>query len=166
MRYLGKTIFVGLLCFAYSSAWAQSDGSSFLSTLSLSAKTHYGFFLVNQPKSEYVRDSHTCFGELTISTQTDGKKQWQQANRLPQIGIGLLYGNSGSREYIGHIAALFPYMKFPLIKTAHSTTSFRLGFGAGWVQNRTTKKPTQKTCSLVPGSMAASICCLSRNGRY
>ena len=144
MRYLGKTIFVGLFCFVHSCILAQPDATSFLSTLSLSAKTHYGFFVVNQPKSEYVRDSHTCFGEISISSQTNGSHLWQQVNHLPQMGISLLYGNSGSREYIGHVAALFPYMKFALLKTAHSTTSFRLGFGAGWVQKPYNKETNTK----------------------
>jgi hypothetical protein len=144
MRYLGKPFFVGLFCILCFCSLAQSDSTSFWSTLSIGAKAHYGFLVVNQPKSEYVRDSHTCFGELTLSTQTSGKKQWQQVNHNPQIGISLLYGNSGSREYIGHVAALFPYMKFPLFKTAHSITSFRLGFGAGWVQKPYNKETNTK----------------------
>jgi hypothetical protein len=144
MRHLGKPFFIGLFCSICFCSLAQSDKASFLSTLSVGAKTHYGFFVVNQPKSEYVRDSHTYFGELTISTQTTGKKNWQQVNHNPQAGVSFLYGNSGSREYIGHIAALFPYMKFPLVKTAHSLTSFRLGFGAGWVQKPYDKETNSK----------------------
>jgi len=144
MRYLVKPFFVGLFSCLWYCSLAQSNRASFLSTLSVGAKTHYGFLVVNQPKSEYVRDSHTYFGELTISTQTTGEKQWQQANHNPQIGISLLYGNSGSRQYIGHVAALFPYMKFPLFKTAHTLTSFRLGFGAGWVQKPYNKETNTK----------------------
>jgi hypothetical protein len=134
MRYLRETLLAGLMCVFFTSSWAQTGSPSFGSSLSVGAKTHYGFFLVNQPKSEYVRDSHTYFGELTISTQTSGRQLWQQINNNPHVGVSLLYGNSGSKKYIGNVAALFPYIKFPLFKSPHAATSFRLGFGAGWVQ--------------------------------
>lgn len=144
MRYLGKALFLALLCIFLNHSLAQTSGSSFFSSLSPGIKTHYGFFLVNQPKSEYVRDSHTYFGELTISTQTKGNKAWQQVNHNPQIGISLLYGSSGSRQYIGNVAALFPYLKFPLFRTSRTLTSFRLGFGAGWVQKPFNKETNTK----------------------
>lgn len=144
MRYLGETFFVTFFCVLFNCSLAQTSDSSFFSTLSIGAKTHYGFFLANQPKSEYVRDSHTYFGEITVSTQTRGNKPWQLVNHYPQIGISLLYGNSGSRQYIGNVAALFPWLKFPLLKTAHTLTSFRLGFGAGWIQKPFNKETNPK----------------------
>jgi hypothetical protein len=144
MRYPRKTWLAAIGMLLQIGTLAQPKDTSFFSSLSAGIKTHYGFFVVNQPKAEYVRDSHSYFGELTISMQTKGRQLWQQANRNPQIGLSLLYGNSGSRRYIGNVAALFPYIKFPLLKTTRNTTSFRLGFGAGWVQKPYNKETNTK----------------------
>ncbi|MFT3827716.1 MAG: acyloxyacyl hydrolase [Chitinophagaceae bacterium] len=113
---------------------AQSDTTSTFGSLSFTARTHYGFFIANQSKSMYVRDSHSALNELDISLTTTNKHAWAQVNNFLHLGIALLYGRSGGDQYIGHIGAIFPYADFPLVKRNAFTTSFRLGFGLGWVE--------------------------------
>jgi hypothetical protein len=143
MRYPGTACVACLICF-YSYSVAQTGAASFTSSLSAGIKGHYGFFMVNQPKAEYVRDSHTYFGELCIGHQTDGSHAWQRVNYNPQVGLSILYGNTGSREFIGNMAAVFPWIRIPLLKGRHASTAFRLGFGAGWVQKPYDKENNTK----------------------
>jgi len=113
---------------------AQNSRSTFAESLSVSAGMHYGFFVANQPKSQYLRDSHTVLGEISILSKTRGTQSWQQQNNYPEIGLSILYGNTGSREYIGNMAAIIPFIDFPLLNSSRIKTFLRLGFGPGWVE--------------------------------
>ena len=97
-------------------------------------KMHYGFYMANKPKSVYLRDSYSTFGEISVGIQTRGSAWWQQANGYPRAGIAAFYGNTGSRQYIGHMAGLFPYVNFPLLRTRPLRVGFRLGTGIAWVE--------------------------------
>ena len=95
---------------------------------------HYGFIDPNLPDLAYVLDSRPFLTELTVGSQTIGKKQWQQVNGYPELGVSLLYGNSGSQEYIGHITALVPYIQFFPFRSSRFYTAIRIGMGAAWVE--------------------------------
>ncbi|RYY14106.1 MAG: hypothetical protein EOO04_30770, partial [Chitinophagaceae bacterium] len=102
--------------------------------LSVELNAGYGFFIANQPKSLYLRNDHSRMVELSISRQTTGRYQWEKENSLPRLGIGLLHGDLGSREYLGKLTSLYPFIHFPLSRAKRSVTSFRLGAGLGWVE--------------------------------
>ena len=104
----------------------------------------YGFFIANQPKSLYLRNDHSRMMELSISRQTTGRHKWEWESNLPRIGIGLLYGDPGSQEYLGKLVALYPFIHFPLIRANRSVTSFRLGAGLGWVEKPYDKETNYK----------------------
>ncbi|HUP11534.1 MAG TPA: hypothetical protein VM187_04965, partial [Niastella sp.] len=53
----------------------------------------YGSFLTTVTKARYLRDSYAYFGEVWVQQQTDGRKDWQLANGLPQVGLALFFGN-------------------------------------------------------------------------
>lgn len=101
---------------------------------SLGATGYYGSFLTNLPKADYVRDSWSSFAEIFWEKQTDGSKDWQLANKLPQLGVALFYGNTGSRQYMGHMAGLFSYAHLTLFRTPRFKSRFRIGGGLGWVE--------------------------------
>jgi hypothetical protein len=101
---------------------------------SIDLNAFYGFFIANQPKSLYLRNDHSRMMELSISRQTTGRHKWERESNLPRIGIGLLYGDLGSREYLGKMTAVYPFIHFPIIRAKRSVTSFRLGAGLGWVE--------------------------------
>src|SRR5687768_3812952 len=94
---------------------------------SIGATVYHGSFLTNLPKADYVRDSWSSFAELSWERQTDGTKAWHQANRLPQVGAALFYGNTGSRQYMGHMAGLFSYAHLTLFRSERLKTKFRIG---------------------------------------
>lgn len=137
-----KFVFPLALCIAFfSPALAQISGdpirrcdSSLLHSLSFGIQAHYGSFIANEPKLQSVQDGHTFLGEFDITSQTSGRRAWQQAAGYPEIGLAFLYGQSGASEYIGHLAAILPFMNFPLYKTGVFTANLRLAVGPAWVQ--------------------------------
>lgn len=130
----GKTILLSLaLCF-FSGAVAQTTVKRPLRNLSVGGHYAYGSFLTSEPKAAYLRDSYSSFGELYFQVQTDGSKAWQVANGLPQWGVGIQYGNLGSKEHIGKLVAAYPFLNIPLFAYKALESKLRIGAGAGWVE--------------------------------
>ncbi|RYY29994.1 MAG: hypothetical protein EOO04_05875 [Chitinophagaceae bacterium] len=124
------------VCFSFTSGWSLSQTilDSSATQASFGVNAMYGFFLANQPKSMYVRNDHSYMTEAVVSWQTSGKQRWHRDGHYPSLGVALLHGDVGSRQYLGNITALYPFMLFPLQRTKRSFTSFRLGAGIGWVE--------------------------------
>ena len=116
---------------------AQQDSAQlktgFLSNVSIGLKGYYGSFITPKAKVEYIRDSYASLGEITLQFQTDGSRDWHITHNYPRWGIGYIYGNSGSREYIGNASILHAFLDLPLLSTKKYTGSFLLGTGVGWV---------------------------------
>jgi hypothetical protein len=134
MFCLRKTVLLTALTLLYCLAGAQSASKPQKPNLSIGGHYLYGSFLTNQPKAAYLRDSYSYFGELNLEVQTDGSKPWQVANGLPQWGVGLHYGNLGSKQHMGDLVALFSYMNTPLFKYRAVQSKFRIGAGVGWIE--------------------------------
>ena len=124
---------LSVVCFSLI-AHSQDSLSKVRQPLSFESRAHEGFFITSKPKSVYLRDSWSSFGEISISRQTNGSARWQQANKYPRIGIAAFFGNTGSREYIGHMAGVFPYVNFPFLQNRRLRLGFRLGTGMAWVE--------------------------------
>ncbi|MER3463492.1 MAG: hypothetical protein C4329_02820 [Chitinophagaceae bacterium] len=121
----------GLLLLLHAVAFAQSG---FLCNSSIAVQTHYGSFLTPSPKAVYVKDSYTSFTEIAFLKGADGSKPWHIANGFPKWGIAAFYGNTGSRQYIGHMGGLFPFIHFPLIKKGIYENTLRVGAGIALIE--------------------------------
>ena len=129
-----KPFFICLTFSFYAVSTVAQNTDSLLKSLSINAAIHYGFYFSGNVKSDFVIDSRPVLGEIDISSQTNGKKLWQQLNGYPVIGLGILFGKSGGDKYIGNVGALVPFINFPLYKRHGFKTDFKFGLGAGWVQ--------------------------------
>jgi len=119
--------------FVTGHAYPQEHAYIFKNT-SIGFQGYYGSFLTTKPKSVYIRDSYASFMELYFQKQTPGKSGWEISHNCPQWGIAFLFGNTGSRQYIGKMYTLFAYINTPLIRTQNFTCSFRFGAGPGIVE--------------------------------
>ena len=113
-----------LLLLMFLAAWlvAQPYKPSLLKSISVDLSANHGFFMAEKSKTQYLRDSHTNFFELAFSAQTSGQKDWHIVNNFPKIGIGLMFGNTGSDKYLGKMAAIYPFVNFPLYRAKHFYT--------------------------------------------
>lgn len=114
--------------------FSKPHAQSLFQKPSFGVQGYYGSFLTRIPKAQYLRDSYTYFGEITVQQQTDGRKAWQVANGLPRVGVALFYGNTGSKQYMGNMAGLFPFVHWTLYKTKNIRSGLRTGAGLGWIQ--------------------------------
>jgi hypothetical protein len=117
----------------YTISFAQKK-SVFFRNSSIAVQTHYGSFLTPSPKAIYVKDSYTSFTEIDFIKQTDGSKDWHAANGFPQWGIAAFYGNTGSKQYIGNMGGLFPFINFALIRKGIYENSLRIGVGVAIIE--------------------------------
>ncbi|MET0634646.1 MAG: acyloxyacyl hydrolase [Chitinophagaceae bacterium] len=101
--------------------------------ISLGAGFYRGSFITTVPKAAYVRDSYASFGEVYISFQTKGSRDWQLYHHYPSWGFSFLYGNTGSRKYIGNLAALYVFLDLPLLKKNRYALSLKAGAGPGLI---------------------------------
>lgn len=122
------------LLFLFLATFSKPHAQNLFKNPSLGARFFFGSFLTRLPKAQYLRDSYSYFGELALQQQTDGRKEWQRANGLPQVGVALQFGNTGSKQYMGNMAALFPFVNWNLYKRKTISSSLRAGAGLGWVQ--------------------------------
>jgi len=116
----------------------------FFTNGALGLQTHYGTFLTHSPKAAYLRDSYSSYHELYYQHQTTGSQPWHLANGLPQWGVAVFWGNTGSKQYIGNMAGAFGFMNVPLLKKNHFTSKLRAGMGLGWVQKPYNKDNNHK----------------------
>jgi hypothetical protein len=131
--FIVKTSCWSLAAFYCFAAKAQDNKSSFFSKASIGVQGHYGSFLTTRAKAEYIQDSYASFGEIFFQKQTDKNQRWQRSHKLPQWGLSLAYGNTGSRKYIGNLYSVSAYVTTPLITAKGYRAAFRLGAGPGWV---------------------------------
>ncbi|MCW3074832.1 MAG: hypothetical protein JWP69_1901 [Flaviaesturariibacter sp.] len=116
-----------LLCLQ-DQLWAQQKSISF------GMQAHLGSIIASEPEAAYVRDSYTSFIEASVRWQKDGSQPWHRANNYPQLGIAAFYGNPGSRQYIGKLAGVLPFIHFPVVRGERFKSGFRLGTGAAWIE--------------------------------
>jgi hypothetical protein len=102
--------------------------------LSLTVQRHFGSFITNAPKASYVRDSYSAFTEIAISRQTNGSQRWHRWNNYPRAGLGLAFGNIGSKQYVGKVASIYPFVSFPIARSKAFVSLFRLGTGISAVE--------------------------------
>lgn len=126
--------FAGLII--HSPVFSQTEkkeSPSFFKNSSVGVRAYVGSFLTTQPKAVYVRDSYASFGEIYFQQQTTGKKDWQVTHRYPQWGLSFLYGNTGSKEYIGKMSSVYGYVNIPFVQSKRYSGNIKLGAGPGWV---------------------------------
>lgn len=100
---------------------------------SISLNGYKGSFLTTVPKAEYVRDSYASFAEVAVMFQSAGTRDWQVRHHYPSWGIALIHGNTGSREFIGKMTALYLLVELPLVRSNRYTLNLRAGAGPGIV---------------------------------
>jgi Lipid A 3-O-deacylase (PagL). len=121
---LNEGLILGGLLFLRITLQAQSPAN-------ISIQQYFGSYITSVPKAIYLKDSYSYFTEAAVSWPVSG--EYKNINR-PQWGIGAIYGNSGSKEYLGSMAAIFPFINFKLFNAGKFKTQFRAAMGPGYIQ--------------------------------
>lgn len=116
-------ILAGLLVFK-SLLQAQAPAS-------LHIQQFFGSYITSVPKATYLKDSYSYFTEASLSWPVYHPNSKSAGS---EWGVAALFGNTGSKEYLGSMAALFPYINFTLLKEGRFKSEFRAGMGTGYIQ--------------------------------
>lgn len=93
---------------------------------SVALQVYYGSFISSASKAAYMKDSYSYFGEISFIKGA--------TTYLPQRGIAVSYGNSGSKQYIGNIAAAYAFCNLNLYRTQIFSSSLRTGAGVSIIE--------------------------------
>lgn len=104
---------------------------SFFERNALGVQGHYGSFITMAPKARYIKDSYSAFGEIYF--ENSGRLN-QTKKPKPLWGSGLIYGQTGSRQYLGRMAAAFAFTHLPFIQKKYFYSGLRIGAGIGWIE--------------------------------
>jgi len=102
----------------------------------ITPKLHYGFIWNFDDEVAHLANQHYTAYELSITKQTKGNKEWQNAYRLPQVGYSLYYFSFDRTKPVGNIAAVLIHAGKNIYKTKRSNLQWRIGFGTAYTERR------------------------------
>lgn len=68
--------------------------------------------------------------------QMSAQGAWVKSKRVPKLGLEITAGNSGSKEHIGTVVGVSPYVILPLYTFSRFCGDFKIGFGLGWIEKK------------------------------
>ncbi len=126
--------FVAVLCFQRLNAQEAKEGIR--PGISIETKIHYGFIARHHPEMAVMSDIHFPVFELSISKQTLGNKTWEQVYDYPETGISLWQCNFANSSIVGSAIALYPFIRFPLLRKEPFALNARFGLGLGFFSTK------------------------------
>ena len=124
------TLALMLGCSSYSKAQFLHKLNA--SNLLLEGRANYGF-LISHHLEMQVFMAHFMAFEINLGIETYGKSHWEAMYAYPIIGVSYWYSGLGNSEFVGKANALFPYINFPLTRSAKFAFNLRVGGGLGYL---------------------------------
>jgi hypothetical protein len=100
--------------------------------IGLEARVQYGFIIRHHLDMDPYANKRFPAFELSLTKQTDGDKAWQHAYAFPEFGLSFFYSDLGDSPILGSVHALYPWLRFPLLRDGGFGLAMRIGFGAGF----------------------------------
>lgn len=94
----------------------------------------YGFLVAHRAIMSHLPKDPTQSFELNAFLQTKGKKSWQQALKMPVIGLSVLGTNVGNNEILGNHYGTYAFMLYPFAKNEKHFFYGRIGCGIGFTK--------------------------------
>jgi hypothetical protein len=116
-----------------SPGFTQKKSSSFVSSLYLETKAHHGFVIPHHNDLWALTDGYFTNWEISVMTQTNGRKSYQYYRNYPQVRLTWLYSDFGGSEQLGTMHALLPGIHLPIIVKDNFKFLFGMGLGAAYM---------------------------------
>lgn len=100
---------------------------------SMEFAAHQGYILVHTPSIAHLKNNNLHLFHVSLSHQTHGNKEWHHQYNFPELGLGLLFGEMGNRDVLGHTIALAPYINIPLYKGTNMDVLIRHDLGLAFL---------------------------------
>ncbi|MCL2596706.1 MAG: hypothetical protein FWD66_03410 [Paludibacter sp.] len=76
-----------------------------------------------------------------LEWQTTGKHAWEHYLNFPSIGTGFRFMTLGNHEMLGNLFAVYPYLRFPLLRSQLIKVDMQTGAGLAFVTKRYSNTP-------------------------
>ncbi|GHA80599.1 acyloxyacyl hydrolase [Pontibacter akesuensis] len=117
---------------------------------SFGANGYYGALFRYRSGTDALNFTHPVAVEVYAHRHTLGKRPWERAFNLPQIGLALSYYNYGVPDELGEAASLTAYLDNSIFKFRKS--SLRLNLGTGLVYATRHYTPAENELNMAIGS--------------
>ena len=131
IKYNQLLLGVFLLVIAANSLSAQKQRFQ-AANLLFEPRVNYGFLIAHHVEME-IYNSHFPSFEFSIARATYGKQQWEALYNYPVTGMTYWTAWLGNSPDLGQAHAIFPFIRFPWIKSNNTELSFRLGAGMAYL---------------------------------
>lgn len=131
LKYNQLLLGVFLLVLAANSLSAQKQRFQ-AANLLFEPRVNYGFLIAHHVEME-IYNSHFPSFEFSIARATYGKQQWEALYNYPVTGMTYWTAWLGNSPDLGQAHAIFPFIRFPWIKSNNTELSFRLGAGMAYL---------------------------------
>lgn len=113
--------------------WHPIQGQSIIKGWSLEPSVHIGRIVKHSPKLIFDVKGLAVAGELNLSYQTFGKKEWNQFQRYPKMGVSLFYHDLGAEDIFGEAWSLLPNIGVSTYSRDNFQLDFRFGIGLAYL---------------------------------
>ncbi len=128
---------IAILIFIINPLMLASTADSVLNGLRVEGKLHYGIMLPHTSEVQYIVHNNISGAELTLSTESNNRHQWEGLFRNPRYGIGYNYNNFHNKDVMGKAHSLFGYIDIPFYKTQSKFgLNYQIGFGLSYFPKR------------------------------
>ena len=111
----------------------KNDSTILLPSNYLELNFQYGMLLPHHNEVAYLNQKNIAGFDFSWYVQTNGKRDWEKEYRLPTKGISLLYINLSSENNLGNGVAIFPFVRFPVVKKLPGL-GIKVGYGLGYIE--------------------------------
>ncbi len=150
-----------LSSFQISYSQSTSKTKSFFRNMNVQYGYHRGQIDMQYLKGVDTAKSH--YHDLSFLWQTDGKKEFHQLYKFPEIGFSAVYGDFGTKE-IGRAVALYPCWSYDIFRKSPVGFVFRFGSGLAWANSSYNRLNSNKNMLL--GSKLLNVTSMLLNIRF
>ncbi len=99
----------------------------------INVKYNYGIVIPHHARMAYLIEDYSRGMELDLGQSNFGKDNWEKYFNYPEYGVGFYYASLGNMDVFGEGYAVFPYVKYNIIRTPRFKASYKLAWGIGYV---------------------------------
>ncbi len=96
---------------------------------------HHGVVIPHHANMIYFIDDFSRGVEVNYGLWRFDKQGWQQYYNYPEVGVGFFYNSYGNPDIYGQGMAVYPYLHFPIVRTARFTLKNKVALGLGYTNN-------------------------------
>jgi len=126
---LKKQLTIWLICFLCGSILSAQG----LKSWSVEPTLRLGRIIKHTPKLTFDINEFSYGADVNFLYQTHGRKEWNQLQRYPLLGIALTYFRMGEPDIIGSAYGILPNINIPIRSPKNWKFYFQMGTGIAYL---------------------------------